>query len=125
MGSYGNAAVVEVNREFTFQRHIAQIKPNPDVLYSRFLCLYLNSKVGKRQADGYAVGNAQLTVTLGDLARFQIPVPPLEEQTEIAQMYTAIEQQIHAQEKRVRALHGVKSALMGDLLTGKVRVPLT
>ncbi|CAK8713369.1 hypothetical protein GMJAKD_02640 [Candidatus Electrothrix aarhusensis] len=85
VGSYGQAVVVDVEKQFSFQRHIAFIQPKQDELWSDYLCWYLNSPLGKKQADRLAVGNAQLTVTLGDLSKLAILLPKLEEQKKYLQ----------------------------------------
>ncbi len=82
VGSYGVAVPVLISRPFSFQRHIAHIKPSflLDLLY---LVYCLNSTLGLEQAHRVARGVAQKTVTLTDLARFVIPLPPLSEQEQI------------------------------------------
>ena len=84
VGSYGTAALVQDDRKFVFQRHIAQIKPDHSLVDARFLTLALNSSDVKRQADRVARGVAQKTMTLGEIAKLQIPYPALGEQRRIA-----------------------------------------
>ena len=79
VGSYGVAVVVKTEIPFSFQRHIAHIKPLSKIS-SDFLAVCLNSSFGLDQAHKAARGVAQKTVTLGDLAHFVIPLPPLNEQ---------------------------------------------
>lgn len=80
VGSYGMPAVVVEDRPFVFQRHIAHIKPRCDLVDSSFLRAALASPGVKRQADRVARGAAQKTVTLGELAKFEIPAVSLESQ---------------------------------------------
>ncbi|WP_305816209.1 restriction endonuclease subunit S [Photobacterium leiognathi] len=122
VGSYGNAAVVTKKLEFSFQRHIAYIQPNNTIIDSFFLAEYLNSQIGKKQADFYAIGNAQLSVTLGDLGKFQILLPPLIEQRKIVSLINSIDLKICCAEEKNAKNKAIKKALMQDLLTGKVRV---
>jgi type I restriction enzyme S subunit len=122
VGSYGNAALVLENIRFSFQRHIAYIQPNHDRVYPEFLSEYLNSIYGKEQADYYALGNAQLSITLGDLGKFKIKLPCLQEQKKICDALTSINSAVDSKVNKFRALVKIKKALMQDLLTGKVRV---
>ncbi|WP_061012993.1 restriction endonuclease subunit S [Photobacterium leiognathi] len=122
VGSYGNAAVVTKKLEFSFQRHIAYIQPNNTIIDSFFLAEYLNSQIGKKQADFYAIGNAQLSVTLGDLGKFQILLPTLVEQRKIVSLINSIDLKICCAEEKNAKNKAIKKALMQDLLTGKVRV---
>jgi type I restriction enzyme S subunit len=84
VGSFGVAVVVDTERPFTFQRHIALIKPKRNQIDSYFLALYLNSLEGRQQSEIAATGGSQRTVTLQALAEFVIPLPPLAEQKRIA-----------------------------------------
>lgn len=122
VGSYGHAAVVIGNTRFSFQRHIAFIQPNHEKIDSEFLVSFLNSPLGKKQADLYAIGNAQLTVTLGDLGKFKVALPEIAEQRKIAQIFNSIDNKITVVRRKLTNLGNVKKALMQDLLTGKVRV---
>lgn len=83
VGSYGVALAVDGDEEFMFQRHIAHIKPLGEVVEPSFLALVLNAPQSKARADAVARGVAQKTVTLGELARFPIPIPPIAEQQAI------------------------------------------
>jgi type I restriction enzyme S subunit len=82
VGSYGTAVPVTTPKPFSFQRHIAHIKPVL-TLMQQYLVAVLNSEQGRRQAHKAARGVAQKTVSLGDLTRFVIPLPPLAEQHRI------------------------------------------
>jgi type I restriction enzyme S subunit len=84
VGSFGVAVVIETDRPFTFQRHIALIKPKREQIYPYFLAHYLNSPNGRQQSEIAALGVAQRTVTLKSLSNFEIPLPPLDEQKRIA-----------------------------------------
>lgn len=82
VGSYGVAVPVTIDRQFSFQRHIAHIKPSRQ-LSVHYLTFCLNSEVGLAQAHRTARGVAQKTVTLGDLTRFVVPIAPINEQQRI------------------------------------------
>jgi type I restriction enzyme S subunit len=104
VGSYGHAAIVETERRFSFQRHIAFIQPDRNVVNSYYLMTVLNSTIGRSQADQLAIGNAQLTVTLGDLGTFLVPIPSLSEQERIAESIRTVEGNISRHERRYGAL---------------------
>ena len=82
-GSYGIPLIVEDDRQFCFQRHIALLKP---LLVNRlFLLQLLRSPCIKIQCDEKATGTAQKTVSLGTLRRLLIPLPPISEQQRIVE----------------------------------------
>ncbi len=90
VGSYGVAVPVQTKERFSFQRHIAHIKLASAELAS-YLVVFLNSSLGLEQAHLVARGVAQKTVTLGDLTKFVIALPPLKEQLRIV---TEVERQL-------------------------------
>jgi type I restriction enzyme S subunit len=51
-----------------------------------------------------------------------IPLPPLPEQQRIAEILSQIDKTIEKEEQYKEKLKRLKQGLMGDLLTGKVRV---
>jgi type I restriction enzyme S subunit len=122
VGSYGEAAEVVDCRPFAFQRHIACIYPDRAFVVPSFMPLVLNSGRHRRHADRVALGNAQKTVTLGDLSRFPLVRPDLSEQQEIVCRASALQGNLVAESIALEKLRLQKSGLMDDLLTGRVRV---
>ncbi len=122
VGSYGHAALVEDDRSFSFQRHIGYILPNPERADSLFLTNWLNSYWCQKHADAVALGNAQKTVTLTELAEFPVLLPPLAEQQTIANMLKTAEKAIHREEAHRDKLQYLKTGLMQDLLTGNIPI---
>lgn len=122
VGSYGVAVVVDIEREFSFQRHIAWVKPLVEKVDSHYLAYVLNSGIGKKQADSVAVGNAQKTITLDSLSKFLIPLPSLTEQKEIVDVLWSFDKKLRIENRKLLSLKMIKQGLMQSLLTGKVRV---
>jgi type I restriction enzyme S subunit len=109
VGSYGVAVSVNTDRPFSFQRHIAHIKPYRQI-DSRYLAYFLNSTFGLTQAHQVARGVAQKTVTLGDLKQFRIVLAPLNEQRRIV---ARIEELFSDLDAGVAALERAKANLKG------------
>lgn len=110
-GSFGIPVVVNTNKLFCFQRHIAIIKPNHSVVSTRYLAFYLQSPKAFAHAQSVATGTAQKTVSLTNLRKFPISLPTMEEQTEIVhqvdQLFAhadRIEQQVNKALARVNNL---------------------
>jgi type I restriction enzyme S subunit len=111
VGSYGVAVPVNTEEPFTFQRHIAHIKPCMKNMQA-YIVRFLNSPIGLRQAHQTARGIAQKTVALSDLSKFVIPLPPLPEQqrivakvTELMAHCTALEAGLLQARQAAEALH--------------------
>jgi type I restriction enzyme S subunit len=82
-GSVAIPALVTSPQRFVFQRHIALLRPNRDLVLPQFLYFRLLSEDVKRHCLKAATGTAQLTVSLGSLRAMTLRIPSIQEQTEI------------------------------------------
>ena len=80
--TYGRPALVETERDFCVQRHIAILKPAA-AMHLRFLVWLLASPLIYDQATRSTTGAAQPTIALRPLRNFTAPLPPLAEQHRI------------------------------------------
>jgi type I restriction enzyme S subunit len=123
VGSYGVAVRVATEAPFSFQRHIAHIKPLA-VVSSEFLEYCLNSPELLAQAHKLARGVAQKTVTLGDLKRFTIPIAPLKEQRRIVQkieeLFSKLDAGVEALERVKANLKRYRAAVLKAAVEGKL-----
>lgn len=83
-GSFGIPVLVDFEKEFCFQRHIALLRPNERILQKYFYYALQAPDVFEQASRG-ATGTAQKTVGLGVLRKIIIPyVDSMEKQNEIA-----------------------------------------
>lgn len=68
-------------------------------------------------------GNAITRLTLDKIKKFRIPVPTLREQKRIANSIDSVHRKMKTEKNISKKIESIKTALMQDLLTGKVRVP--
>ena len=68
-------------------------------------------------------GKLHLGLLVSLLAKFQIPLPSLQEQKQIAEHLRNLDELIENERKYLATLEGLKRTWMNLLLTGKVRVP--
>lgn len=80
--TFGRPALVETDRAFCVQRHIAILKP-AKILNLQFLVSLLASPLVYDQAARSTTGTAQPTIALRPLRNFLVPLPPLNEQHRI------------------------------------------
>lgn len=92
-GSYGIPVIVNTDKHFCFQRHIALLKPTQETLLPIFLCHWFLCDGVKFIADQVATGIAQKTVSLTSIRKFEIILPPLPLQHQFASKIEAIESQ--------------------------------
>ena len=74
--------MVETDRDFCVQRHIAILKP-VEAMSLRYLVTLLASPLIYDQATRSTTGSAQPTIALRPLRNFLAPLPPLAEQHRI------------------------------------------
>ena len=84
VGSYGHPAVVESDRKFLFQRHIAYLKPKKEIVDSSYLHGALLSPGAQRQIEEGVKGIAQKTLNLSEIKKMVIPIPDLLKQNQFA-----------------------------------------
>ena len=106
------------------QNHIFRVRTDRSALLPHFLSALSGSSYGKR----YFIRNSKQTTNLAtinqsQLKRFPVLCPPIEEQRQIVGRLSDFEKLlIDARAYQVK-LQRLKTGLMQDLLTGRVRVP--
>lgn len=111
-GSYGIPVIVKDERQFCFQRHIALIRPQKEVLSTYYLCYWVLSAAVKSIADKVATGIAQKTVGLNSIRKFEIILPPLSLQHLFAQRIEQIEHQKSEVQKSITDLETLLTSRM-------------
>lgn len=101
---------------------IAAILPNPSEFDSKFLYYYMDTqyKALRELSDGGG-GRGGLTKKLIEEFSVRIPVD-LEEQVAIASVFTDIDYEIEKLVKELNKYRGIKSGMMSELLTGRIRL---
>lgn len=125
-GTVGNVALVESNVPFDVMRvnsGMAIIRLNKAELDSRFFYALMNSKIVNSQLSRLVFGSAQPQLTLGIIRNLLIPVPPRDEQIQIARSVSVLNEQHISGRRYLAQLKLVKSELASALLTGRTRVP--
>lgn len=107
-----------------YQNHIFRVRVNRQILMPEFLGAFLQTSAAKR----YFLMHAKRTTSVAsvnqtELGRFPVPIPSPEEQGRIV---ASLDQQAGIMNREIAArnkLSALKSGLMSDLLSGRVRVP--
>lgn len=120
----GNAAINFLNEEFSTLSSVALIRPLEGTLTSMFLLQTILSESGQRLIKDAMSGLAITRVTLEIINNLLMKVPPVKEQKSIGQFLAVQDEGIKSEAKIFAKLRSLKTALMQDLLTGKVRVTL-
>ncbi len=110
-------AVYERQEKMTIaSSNLCVIRPNTRLMNGTYLKLFLESETGKLLIKALQRGTAIININSQDLCEIEVPVPPLDEQLEIASEYNAgldlYKRTLDAAEK---AWAAVKSDVMGKL----------
>jgi type I restriction enzyme S subunit len=102
-------------------QHIHHIVPR-DHVRKKFLyyVLRLLTEAVEKKAHGFK--DTLVHLRKAELTGWIVALPPLGEQDQIVAAVTASEERLLAEESKLTALRGLKSALMSALLTGELRV---
>lgn len=85
-GSYGIPIMIDFDKEFCFQRHIALLRPKKNTITQKYLYYAMMEPGVYAQATKGATGTAQKTVGLGVLRKIKIPfVESIKEQEQIVE----------------------------------------
>lgn len=90
-----------------------------------FVARWLETPIPARFIEVHTIGVAVRGINLGEVRRIPVVVPSKAEQDAIASIIATAEEQIDAELGVLEVLLNIKSGLMTDLLTGRVRVPET
>lgn len=122
-GSYGIPVVVDVERPFCFQRHIALVRPSVNPDYIRFA---MKTTEFSQYCDGVVTGAAQKTLTLGCLRSAPIiDVPSAEVDMLVGDLLAkevVIDRAIAAKQAIIADLKAYKQSLIYETVTGKREV---
>lgn len=104
VGSFGKAVLIKENKKFVFQRHIAILRPNPDIVNPSYLYYIMSSKSFYNKADVVAIGAAQRTISLTSLRNLEINLPTIDIQCRIAEILSHYDSLIENYQKQIKLL---------------------
>lgn len=116
------AVVSESINEAYINQHIALVRLKQEQVNSRFIGHYLGCPIAQKGISKLNDAGAKAGLNLPTIRNIQVVVPDRREQDNIALRLDKIDKQIENQKTEFIKLRSTKSALMDDLLTGRVRV---
>ena len=104
-------------------RGVALISPR-NTVFPEYLLWVIRSPIVRNEILIRVNGSALREIPLGELKQAKVPVPPINEQHQIVEQLSSIDNTLVAGEDYLHELYEIKRGLMQDLLTGRVRVKL-
>lgn len=115
VGTLGRTAIVDTNIKFSVQRSVAIFKP--EGLTSEYLYYAMSSQYFQSKMMTRCNITAQAGIYLGELAKMEIILPPLNEQQSIAEILSSNDALITKTDELIEKTKEVKQGLMQELLT--------
>lgn len=123
-GTIGLSGIIpkELNGAYLTENAAKIIIDKIHELNSLYLVYVFNSHIGKFQIESNVSKTSQPKLALSKLKQFQIPIPPIDEQKQIAEILSKVDQKIEAEENKKQALEQLFKTLLNNLMTGKIRL---
>jgi len=122
-GSVGKAFLVSsVPEPSIFASYLIRVRVDRAKLDPQFAFLFMQSSAYWSQITSQTHGAVQPNVNATQLRSLLLPLPPLDEQREIARMLQAVDAKIAAEQARRAALEELFKTLLHQLMTGQIRV---
>lgn len=127
MALYGQGTVSRtgiLGQDAAINQAIAGMEPLEDAFEPRYLQMVLNfmRNIILNWAINPSSDTGRTNIYLGALRKLRVPLPPLDEQKEISEKLSTVNEKIRQEEEYREKLEELKKGLMQDLLTGKKRV---
>jgi type I restriction enzyme S subunit len=120
-GTIGRTKVIDWDEEFSVFVSLCLLKPKHDLLNNVLLADFLASN-GLPQIMERGKKMTVTNLHLVEIRELLIPLPPMDEQEEIALMLSDAEDKIAAEEDRKAALQDVFKSTLHQLMTGQIRL---
>ena len=104
VGSFGIPVLITEDKKFSFQRHIAILRPNISIIDKYFLYYTMLCPDFYAMADAVAIGAAQRTISLNSLRNLEIKLPLLNIQKKIVNILSPYDALIKNNNKQIKLL---------------------
>lgn len=100
-------------------------RPERNIANRDFLVQYFSSTEWFKSVQEQVGGTTHKRISRGALGQLLMPYPSLDEQTAIATILSDMDNELQALTQKLEKAHALKQGMMQQLLTGKIRLPLT
>ena len=117
----GETCLVPEHLYICMGQRMVLLRPNRNLIDPLFLSLYLNTEHCKTEISKLSIGSTVSRINISDIRQIKVALPPLAEQTKIAQILSTWDKAITTTERLLANSQQQKQALMQQLLTGQKR----
>src|SRR5690554_1663576 len=122
IGTIGEVALIEENDRFYLAPNVSRIRADKSKILPKFLLQYFNQPNFKNiEISKYISSSSQAALTMGNVRKFTILLPRLEEQTKISSFLSLIDERIQTQIKIIEQLKTLIKGLSEKLFSQEIR----
>jgi type I restriction enzyme, S subunit len=104
VGSYGNSSFVKTNEKFCLGQNTVCISAERDIIHPYYLFTFLLSPEATSKIYAFVGGASQPTISLANIKRIKVPLPPLPIQQRIAAILSTYDDLIENNTRRIAIL---------------------
>ena len=118
----GEAFVIPSGMKICLGQRVMLLRPKDRRMIGEYLLAQIYSGTVKDRIAALTSGTTNPHLNVAEVKDFEIPLPPFVEQQGIAERLRGLESRLQSEARDQQKLELLKSGLMDDLLTGRVRV---
>ncbi len=116
IGTIGEVALIDENDKYYLAPNVSRIRANKEILNPKFLLQYFNVPYFKNfEIAKFISSSSQPALTMGNVRKFELKIPSLNEQQKIANCLLELDLLIKAQNEKIEQLGLHKKGLMQGL----------
>ncbi len=118
--TYGRAAIINSQKEFSIYVSLALIKPDRSKVYPNYLNFVLNTNYVKKQADRRVKGAGVPDLHLVEIKDFDIPLPTYKDQLDFSNVIENLNKNISSTKKQIEQSENLFHTLIQKAFKGEL-----
>jgi type I restriction enzyme S subunit len=119
----GKTSIFTLDGNYVFASYLIRLKTNQTLLDAYFLNYFFNWEVTQSRLKGLASrGVSQANISATRLKTMAVPLPPLPEQQQIAEILMKVDKKIEIEGRRKATLKELFKTMLHKLMTGQIRL---
>jgi type I restriction enzyme S subunit len=119
----GKTALFTLDGDFVFASYLLRIRTIKDQLLPEYLNYYFNFEKTQQDLKSLASrGASQVNISASKLSSFPIPLPPLPEQQEIAEILQTIDQKIEIEKRKKELYEELFKTMLNKIMNQEIDV---
>lgn len=118
----GQMTIAKLDGIALLNQRVGLLRLKNEIAYSGYFNFLSCLPVWRAYCKGVASLGVQANIGTSDIRKAKVPLPPIKEQSAIAQVLSDMDEEIQTLQTRLSKTQHIKQGMMQQLLTGKVRL---